>query len=298
MTAIRRCRLLILAALLGGLLAAPGLARAQVVVAPTYAGSYTVTSLGGAPTVPNPYGGLTFSSSNPNVLLIGGAADSSNAKIYAVNVVRGAQNHINGFSGTPTVFANANGSSGNAGIDGGLAFGPSTVLFYTSNPDNQLAQITSGSSGPDKFIALGPLGVTSSTGSLAIVPAGLPGAGQLKLTSFDGNTAYNATLTADFFGTFNLSNVQLRTTFPASTNPEGYNYVAGGNPLFSQASVLVNEFGLNRVSSYTVDANGDPVLASRQDFLTGFTSGSGTAPVGGAFDPPHGRSPHQRLQPW
>ena len=120
-----------------------GPAPAAVIVDPYYASTYSVLDLGPATGVPANYGGLTVKQDDNSTLLLGGAADSPNAKIYSVRVQRDDANHITGFGGTATFFANANGTVG--GIDGGLAYAPNGTLFYTVFPDNQIGQIKTGS---------------------------------------------------------------------------------------------------------------------------------------------------------
>jgi hypothetical protein len=49
--------------------------------------------------------------------------------------------------------------------------------------------------------------------------------------------------------------------------------------------MLVAEYSAGTVGSYTIDANGNPVLASRHDFITGLTGAEGAAidPLTGDF---------------
>src|SRR5689334_11132336 len=138
-------------AVLVGLVVAGDSGRAQV-IAPAFAGNYSLTDLGAAPGVPAPYGGLTLKAGDPNTLLLGGNADAPTGAIYQIGVTRGTGNHITGFSGSATLFSTA------PNIDGGLAYGPNNVLFYTAYPINRLGQIKPGSTAPDKLIDLTPLG--------------------------------------------------------------------------------------------------------------------------------------------
>jgi hypothetical protein len=169
-----------------------------------YASNYSITQLGSAPGVPGNYGGLTFKAGDPDILLIGGAANNASAAIYAVSVVRGTGGHITGFSGTATLFAQA----GN--IDGGLTYGPGGVLFYATYSNHNLGQIKPGSTVPDKLIELGPLGVPASTGSIAFVPPGFPNAGHMKILSYSAGTWQDAQIVADAAGTFDVVNVSTR----------------------------------------------------------------------------------------
>ena len=179
-------------AALGTLALAPA-ANAQTLGAP-YASNYTFASLGSVPGLPASYGGLTLKANDPNTLLVGGHANASNGGIYAVSVVRDSGNHITGFSGSASLFASA------PRIDGGLAYGPGDVLFYTTYSSNTIGEILPGSASADKIVPLSGQ-VASSTGSLAFVPAGFGGAGHLKILSYSSSNQYDATLSPDGAGT-------------------------------------------------------------------------------------------------
>ena len=255
-------------------LAAP-LAPAQT-VDPFYAGTYTVTSLGSIAGLPTPYGGLVFKAGDPNTILIGGAANTSSGLFYSVPVTRGAGGHIVSL-GAPTALGFG------VNNDGGVAYGPGGVLFYSEYSINNVGQVKPGSNADDKTVALGPLGIVSSTGALNFVPAGYNGAGQFKVSSWSGGQFYAVTLAADGTGTYNLVSAVLQVTLPGG--PEGFIYVPLGSPLFASQSMLVAEYSAGSVASYTIDANGNPVLASRHDFITGLTGAEGAAidPLTGDF---------------
>jgi len=160
-----------------GLLLWPGPAPA-ITIDPFYAGTYTFTDLGSVPGLPPFYGGLTLKDGDPNTLLIGGNANAAPGALYSIGVVRDAGNHIIGFSGSASFFADA------AFNDGGVVYGPGGVLFLARWPVNELGQTKPGSAITDRIIDLDPLGVVPSPGGLAFVPVGFPGAGQLKLVSW------------------------------------------------------------------------------------------------------------------
>jgi hypothetical protein len=130
---------------------------------------YTFTDLGSVPGLPPSYGGLTFKPADPNTLLIGGDANTAVGRIYEVGVVRGAGNHIVGFSGPATMLGFG------AFNDGGVVFGPGVVLFLARWPNNELGQVKPASLIEDKITDLGPLGVVPSPGGFEFVPAGFPG---------------------------------------------------------------------------------------------------------------------------
>lgn len=250
-------------------------------IQPPFDANYNYVDLGTVPSLPAPAGGLTFLPGDPNTLLIGGSANGADGAVYSIALTRDAANHVNGFSGTATFYADADGTSG--GIDGGLAFGPAGVLFYTSYSDNVLGQIRPGSTGPDRRVALTPLGVSSSVGALAFVPPGVAGAGRMKLAQYNnpGNW-YDVTLTPDGSGTYDVS-----ATFVVAIGfgPEGIIYVGAGNPDIAVDSILVSEYSGNTVSVYESDANGDPVVATRRVFMSGLSGAEGAAidPVTGDF---------------
>jgi hypothetical protein len=251
------------------------LAWAQT-VDPFYAGIYSITNLGSVPGVPTNYGGLVFKSGDPNTILLGGAANGSAGLFYAVSVTRGAGNHIVALGPATALGFGTNN-------DGGVAYGPGGVLFYSEYSINNVGQVKPGSNSDDKTVALGPLGIAVSTGALNFVPPGYNGAGQFKISSWSGGEFYTVSLAPDGSGTYDLTAAALQVTLPGG--PEGFVYVPLGSTLFPSQSVLVSEYTNGTVASYTIDANGNPVLASRQDFIAGLTGAEGAAidPLTGDF---------------
>jgi hypothetical protein len=265
----------------------PALASIAVVLSPltvhaqtfgaNFANDYSFVDLGSPSGVPTQLGGIVFKPGDLNTLWIGGAANSPIGAIYEIAVTRDPQGHITAFSGASTQHAPA------PYIDGGLVFGPTGVLFFTGYPVNTLGEIKPGSTTVDKTITLTPLGVGSSVGAIQFVPAGFAGAGGFKILGYNTDEWYTADLVADASGTFDVANVQLKTTLVGGL--EGVVYVHGGNPGFTNDSVLACEYSTGEVGAYEIDANGDPVLASRQDFMTGLTGAEGALidPVTGDF---------------
>src|SRR4029453_17685005 len=151
--------------------------------------------------------------------------------------------------------------------DGGVAYGPGGVLFYSQYGPNAVAQVKPGSNADDKVVALEPLGIAYSTGALNFVPAGYNGAGQLKVSSWDDGEFYTVTLTADGSGTYNLTGPTQ--VAPLGGGPEGFAYAPLGSPLFASQSMLVAEYSAGNVAAYTIDANGNPVPRSRRTLLGG-----------------------------
>ena len=259
------------------LLCAMPLAGAQVIQAP-YDAVYTLTNLGSVPALPTNYGGLTFLPGDPNTIIIGGTANQVGGAIYRIGVVRNAQNHITGFSGSATQFSEGQYN------DGGVVFGPGGVLFYTRFPTNEVGEVKPGSVITDKVVNLTALGVGDSVGALNFVPGGFPGAGQLKIVSYDTDEWYTAAFAPDGSGTYNITSAVKNTTIQGG--PEGFVYVPTGSPVFpSGANMLVSEYGNDVVSIYHVDASGNPIPATRTVFISGLTGAEGAAidPVTGDF---------------
>jgi hypothetical protein len=67
---------------------------------PAFRADYSCVSLGSITGVPTSYGGLTLKYDDPNTLLIGGQANQAAGRIYQVGVVRDANGHITGFTGS------------------------------------------------------------------------------------------------------------------------------------------------------------------------------------------------------
>jgi hypothetical protein len=248
-------------------------------VAPTFAPSYSFVDLGSITGVPTNYGGLTLKFDDPNTLLIGGAANGPLGKLYSIGVTRDVNKHITGFTGTAAVFADA------ANNDGGVVYGPGNVLFLARWPNNELGQTKPGSTITDKVINLTTAGVPSSPGGVTIVPAGQPGAGQIKFASYSAGQWTSANLVPDGTGTYDLANITAHPTSTVVGGPEGFIYVPTGSPLFATPSILLSAYQGGRVDAYAVDANGDPIPATRQDFITGLNGAEGafTDPLTGDF---------------
>jgi Bacterial Ig domain len=253
---------------------------------PYYQSSYNLRDVGAVPDLPLRYCGLTLKAGDPNTLLIGGDAEDPSAQIYQIALVRDATGHISGFSGSVKPFAAAPGLPGsNGGMDAGLIYGPDNVLFYTSYSDNSIGQIKSGQTSVSKQTDLNTIGIPNSPGGLVLVPAGLPGAGRLKILTFNDSMWYDTTLSPDGSGTFNLAPVSRSVLLGGGMGLEGAFYVAAGNPQFPKPSVLVADWNGDRIVSFEVDANGDPLPETQRVFATDMNSVDGAAvdPLTGDF---------------
>ncbi len=253
-------------------------ARAQV-IDPFYAGDYTIIFQGPIPSVPFAQGGITFKFDDPNTLLVCGGAESASGAIYSIGVTRDVNGHINGFAGDAVQMATA------VNCDGGLAYGPGNVLFYARWPSNELGQIKPGSTITDKVIDVAALGVESALSTLNFVPPAFPGGGTLKLATWDLGQWNSATLAPDGTGTFDLATLTAIPASRAPGGPEGILYVPTTSPLFATPSVLILAWTRGTVDAYEVDANGDPVIATGQLFMSTPDSAD---PEGVAQDPVSG----------
>lgn len=255
-------------------------AGTEVQLAPEFAGLYSVFVLGPVPGVPNPLGGIVVSAADPNVLLVAGASERAEGALYAIGVTRDACGHIVGFTGTASVAAST------PYVDANLVYGPGDLLVYTEWPQYQLAQLAPGATTPSRETDLRTLGIDGvgdqGPGGIGYVPAGLAGAGTLRLVTWPVGTWYevSATLTG---GLYTIDAITARATLP--NNPGGFAYVPAGSPGFAAQSLIVAEWNqggraLDRVAVYEVDGQGDPEVGTRREFFTTFPR-----PWGAYFEP-------------
>ncbi|BAY33863.1 hypothetical protein NIES2107_57660 [Nostoc carneum NIES-2107] len=246
-------------------------------IATPFSSSYIVASLGELPGLPTPYVGLAFKADDPNTLYIGSTPQGEKGEIFAIALKRDANNHIVGFTGSAKLLSSAPGLNGGLN-DAGLTFGPNNVLFYTTWNDNTVGQIKLGSSSPDKQVELTSLGYQPSVGGITFVPQGFSGAGRLKITSYDTGNFYDTTVSADGTGTWNIA--PATKSVQITGGPDAFIYVSASMPQFTSERILVAEQDTDTVSAYNIDANGDPISTTRQEFLTGIDG-----PIGAAIDP-------------
>jgi hypothetical protein len=240
-------------------------ASAQSVL-PPFDTTYQILNLGPIPNVGN-YGGTAFLPSNPNVLLV---APYLGGGVRSVPLVRSPQGAITGF-GASSPYATL------GGTDGGLCFGPTGVLFATWYGANALSQLKTGSVTADRVDNLGPLGVNFSVGTCAFVPAGFRGAGRFKVVAWNASTIQDLPLTPDGAGTFNPG--IAGPAIQLAGGPEGMAYVPQSAPLIG-GKLLIAEWGVGTLAAYDLDANGDPLPATRA-----VVAGGATGFGGGAVDP-------------
>src|SRR5690242_13569035 len=186
--------------------------------------------------------------------------------------------HISSFVGTAKVYAAA------PNVDGGVDYGPGNVLFVARWPSNELSEFKPGSTAADKVIPMTAFGVPSLVAN-RFVPAGSPGAGHLKLVSYSDGQWYDAGVTPDGAGTYNLTGLKNVAGATLPGGAVGFVYVGQGSAQFARPSMLVSEYGAGQVAAYAVDANGDPIVSTRRTFITGLSGADGAFidPVTGDF---------------
>lgn len=240
-------------------------AAAAQSVLPPFNLHYTAVDLGPMPGVSD-YGGITFHHADPNVLLV---SAYNSGTIVAVQLVRDAQGRITGFGSSSTVATVG-------GNDGGLAYGPGNVLFFTWYSANQLGQLKPGSTTADKYVDLQQHGIVNAVGTCAFVPAGRAGAGRFKIATYSSSQWFDVALVPDGNGTFDLGTVTMAEQIEGG--PEGILYPPATAPLLGD-KVLIAEWNQG-MFAYQTDANGDPIHATRAPFLQNLAGNAG-----GAIDP-------------
>lgn len=242
----------------------------------SFAADYNIVHLGAVNSLPTPYGGIAFKHDDPNTLLIGGSANYFNGAVYSVGLSRDEDGYINGFTTPATLFAPA------AFIDGGLTYGPGNVLFFTSFPTHEIGQLRPGDTSP-LYTPLVSTGIASSVGSLMFVPAGFPGAGRLKVLSYNASSAYDLPYSLGGDGYFSFGTASLVGS--GFSGPEGMVYVSADNDGFDEPSVLVSAYLAGEVHAYAVDHEGNPITESHRVFITGLTGAQGAVidPLTGDF---------------
>lgn len=253
--------------------AAFGLPAGAQQLTPAFAPYYTVTDLGRAPGLLGSGGGLSFL--NENTLLISDYTSQMFGSIHSIGVTRDpVTQHITGFDGSATLYANAPYLEN-------LTVGPGGILFYTlynlgeGDGSGGVGQIKPGNTDFDKLTSYPSMGIVGSDadpstrhqgGGLQFVPDGFPGAGQLKISSYYPGVWHTVPYTSDGNGTYNLG--PATGSIELGIRSEGFVYISGQNPGFEADSVLVSSYGHGTILAFEIDSNGDPILSTRRDFLT------------------------------
>jgi hypothetical protein len=256
-------------------------AGAEVELAAPFAPHYKAYALGKVPGVPNPLGGVIVKAGDPSTLLVAGESERATGALYAITVQRDPCNHIIGFVGSATKVADT------PYVDANLVYGPQSLLLYTGWPQFELAQLPAGATVAARTTDLRTVGMDATGDSGAgghgfVPPAVVAAAGQLRVVTWPAGRWYHVAATVNA-GLFDISALSLAATLP--NNPGGFAYVPAGSPGFAKQSIIVAEWSQSdrtqdRVAVYEADGNGDPVVATRQEFMTKFPR-----PWGAYFEP-------------
>jgi hypothetical protein len=253
-------------------------ASVGITLMPPYDADYTCLDLGEDLSIPPKWGGLTVKIDDPNTLLIGGNANYPEGALYAKGIVRDAECHVVGFTnGSASLYGSAPYN------DGGVRYGPGDVLFLARWPINEIGFMKTGSLTADKVIPTEAMGVAYALAALNFVPVGFGGAGQLKFVGWPNGEWYTAAYTPDASGTFDLGTITHDTDIVGG--PEGFVYIEAGNPQFNVNGMLVSEWSANNIAAYDVDGSGNPIPATRRNFILGLTGAEGAFldPLSGDF---------------
>jgi hypothetical protein len=244
---------------------APCVPAPDITILPPFDGAYVACDLGSVPGDPGGYyGGTVIDPRDENTMLIGLNSEMATGGLYAIGVERHAAGHIIGFSGTARLIADA------PYVDANLVIGYDTsdLLLYTGWPVYLYSQYRLGDSAPFSELDLRTVGLGgTSPGGIAFVPGDFTGAGGLRAVGWSGGEWYHLEYT--FTGTsYDVTRVTATVTLP--NGPGGIAYVPRGSPLIPNPSAMLAEWPATRVVLYEVDGAGDPIVGTRQEFLTGF----------------------------
>lgn len=247
------------------------------VLGPAFSSNYSLTVLGPAGDVPANYGFIIIRPEDTDHIIVGGASNSNIGLAYSVPVIRGAGGHITGFGSKATVFGEAPNN------DGGCTYMPNGAFLFRRYPSGDIGQWAPGSPTLANVINTQALGVFGAGGGLVLVPPGQPGEGKLKLFTYTFGSWHDLAFAEQADHTYAVTAATLRVSI--NTGPEGFVYVPRCSPNFTEPSILVCEYGRNRVAAYRVDDQGDPVDGTARDFVTGLSGAEGALidPVTGDF---------------
>lgn len=223
----------------------------------------SITTVSVSTLTPNIIGGITFDPLGATLYV----GNFGLGVIEAYPVIRSAATgQITGF-GAPTTIAAA------PNIDGGLD-DLTGVWLWTTYPGNSLGQFVQGS-GATAVTSLTAAGVPSSTGGLRIVPAGLPNAGTVLVSSYDAGGIYEVTLTPNASGTYQPVAATLFAATPVGA--EGMAFIPTGP---YAGSILHANYNNGDVAVVFLDP-----LTGVPTGVTSVLIGGFQWPMGVAFDP-------------
>jgi hypothetical protein len=207
-----------------------------------------------------------------DTLLIAGDTETPQGALYSIKLKRDACGHILGWNGSATKVAST------PYVDANLLYTKNNLLFYSEWPNYTLGQILPNSSMPDRETNLQSLGMGGGgTGGIGFVPGYLPPAGKMRGVTWPDGWWYHIDLAANG----NLFNVTLltKTAVTLPGGPGGFAYVPPGSPVFANHSVIMAEWSVDKVATYAIDNDGDPLPNTRVEFFTAFPK-----PWGAYFD--------------
>ena len=258
----------------------------EAVLADEYKADYVPYDLGAVPkegggVLPR-LGGLVVSPLDPDLAYVIGPSEVPEAELHVIGLERGPCGHIIGFKGGAVKVLTA------PYLDL-MVNGPKGIAFISHYPTYQLSQYIPGQAALASTIDLAALGMETiySPGGINFVPPGYADAGQLRIAAFK----------IDHVGTSGWYQAKIEYQDPAyaitaltktvdvPNGPGGFAYIPVGSPLFPEQRIMMTEWTSQpqAVSSYAVDAAGDPIPASRKPFFTSFVK-----PWGSYFEPETG----------
>lgn len=252
-----------------------------IAVAPPFADDYSCFQVANIPELPPSYGGSVFSLGDPDLLLIGGDANTATGALYAMRVSRDPDCHVTGFiDAAPTQVAAAEYN------DGGMAYAPNGTMLLARWPVHELGQLALGAIQTSKIIDLSVFAPSGDQGiaAVAFVPGGFAAEGRFKVMTWSGGVFYDVVLADDGTGqTFDIVSATQEAVLGGG--PEGFVYVDDSSPQIAGPSMLVSEWSAGFVTLYDVDMAGVPLIDTRQEFITGLSGAEGAHidPTSGDF---------------
>lgn len=234
-------------------------------------------------------GGLLFSDEDPNTLLVVGAAETADAALYSVPVLRDEECHLAGLGAAKKI--------ANTPYADGLTRGPDGALFFGLGQFQQpiiagVGRMKPASEGLDEVVDLTPFGLDLAVTGVGIVPNGFPGAGTFVLLTYSLDVAndpgrwYSVELTHGLDGPLAVTAVTPRADLAA---PASIVFLPANNGVYSTQKALVADHAAYAVMAYDLDAAGVPKTALGEPLFTNSMAGLGelgrVRPWGMALDP-------------
>lgn len=241
---------------------APQGAGPELVIAAEFSDEYAGYVLGEVPGLPpdTDLGGMAIAEDDAGTLLVAGYAETPEGGLYKIGIIRGECGHIIAYDGEATLVAKA------ANISDILVLSDGPIV-YSEWDSNHLTQRVEGLDMPIRT-NLGKLAppVTKSVAGFGLVPPGLAAAGELRVLSWDTGDWYHLVRESKD-ASFELSAPTYILSLPNRSG--GVAYVPAGSPGFSEPHVVITrpEQPDEHVVVYEVDAQGDPLVATRKVLL-------------------------------